>query len=341
MNMGQQIVAAVQNATTDTEVIAALEGCRLDLSHENPDPVPLLSMGEHPVCTRGNFSVIIGLAGSRKSFLCTAFGGAYLNEDGFLGVENSNGKGKILWIDTEQSAGHVARIGRRLHRIAGLPQDENNHNVIIYMLREFSPNMRLKMIDTAIKLHRPDLVVIDGLADLIDDVNNPEQSTEVITFLLSITAKIDCHILTVIHCNPNSEKARGHLGSEAMRKAETVIVVKADGLTSNCEFVKTRDIRPDNFAFVVSEGLPTQTPYITKEGRTNKSEQFFDEVMPDLPQTIRYSELVQLITQKANIKQAAAKNRIASAINAGIIVKNSVGMYHRPKVDNADNIVPF
>lgn len=42
---------------------------------------------------------------------------------------------------------HVAKIGRRLHRIAGFPININSENIIIHMLREFQPPMRHKIFD--------------------------------------------------------------------------------------------------------------------------------------------------------------------------------------------------
>ena len=46
----------------------------------------------------------------------------------------------------------------------------------------------------------------------------------------------------VIHANVGSEKARGHLGSEALRKCETAIFAEAKGDVTLCKWAKTRDI---------------------------------------------------------------------------------------------------
>ena len=43
------------------------------------------------------------------------------------------------------------------------------------------------------------------------------------------------HILCVLHTNPGSDKARGHLGSSLQRKAETVIFVHRNGESSVVE----------------------------------------------------------------------------------------------------------
>ena len=76
------------------------------------------------------------------------------------------------------------------------------------------------------------MVVIDGIRDIVKDINNPEESTTAINNIMRWTDVYKVHILAVLHQNPGKEtgnKLRGHIGTEAMNKAETVIsVVKSD-----------------------------------------------------------------------------------------------------------------
>jgi len=258
-----------------------------------------------------------------------------------MGFDNPNGTGKLLWIDTEQAAGHVAKIGRRLHRIVGLPVDMNSENIIIHMLREFQPEVRLDVFKACIKLYKPDFVVLDGVADLISDPNNSEQSTAIITDLMAITKEYNCHILTVIHTNIGSEKARGHLGSEALRKCETAIFVEAKGDITLCKWVKTRDMRPTDFAFTVKEGLPVETEYISTEAKTNKLQQTLINVMPQCPATITYSELREKLMKQLGVKERSAEKNITKAVENGYIIKNQVGCYHLPRIENTNETLPF
>ena len=121
-------------------------------------------------------------------------------------------------------------------------------------------------------LYHPDFVVLDGVSDLIADPNSSEQSTSVINDLMAFTKEYDCHVLTVIHANVGSEKARGHLGSEALRKCETAIFAEAKGDVTLCKWAKTRDMRPMNFAFMVLEGLPVEAEYIPIEAKTDTTD---------------------------------------------------------------------
>lgn len=323
------------------DILNAIKSSRLDLSLNIPDPQMLVSKGDLPVCTRGNFSFVIGLPGARKSFLCSGIAGAFLSENGCMGLDNPNGIGKLLWIDTEQAPGHVAKIGRRLHRIAGLTTNINSENIIIHMLREYQPPIRHKIFDACMNLYHPDFVVLDGVSDLIADPNSSEQSTAIINDLMAFTKEYDCHILTVIHANVGSEKARGHLGAEALRKCETAIFAESKGDTTLCKWAKTRDMRPMDFAFMVLEGLPVEAEYTPVEAKADKLQQILASVMPQYPATITYSELRQKLMVHLGVKERAAERNVTKAIENGYIIKNQVGCYYLPKIEKTNDTLPF
>ena len=84
----KQIVSEFEKPVIEipSDIMDAIQCSRLDLSQNIPDPQMLVSKGNLPVCTRGNFSFVIGLPGARKSFLCSGIAGAFLNENGVYGI---------------------------------------------------------------------------------------------------------------------------------------------------------------------------------------------------------------------------------------------------------------
>jgi hypothetical protein len=336
-----------QEAQTPTfeispEMLEILKKTRIDLSEDIPDPQALVSKESLPVCTRGNFSFVIGLPGSRKSFLCTGIAGAFLNETGCIGLENPNGTGKLLWIDTEQAKGHVARIGRRLHRIAKIPVKSNSERIIIHFLREYQAEERRRIFDTCVNHYNPDFIVLDGISDLITDPNNSEQANGIITEIMAMSKEHNCHILTVIHANVGSEKARGHLGSEALRKCETAIYAEAHDDVTLCKWVKTRDMRPEDFAFCIIDGIPVKTEYVPNETKTSKVIQDVISCMPKYPDVIRYETLRERIMKKGRGKcKSAAEKNISEASKGGFILSNMKGLYYLPKPDEDMAKLPF
>ena len=328
---------------TDEDLDRLLDAAEVDLSIEIPDPEMLVSVGNLPICTRNNFSVIIGQQGARKSFLCTGIAGAFVskNGEGCIGLDCPNGNGKLLWIDTEQADGHVARIKRRLHRIAGLPINMNDNNIYVKCLREYKPDVRRRATFRAIERFKPDFVVIDGVADLITDTNDNKQSSDVITQIMATTKKNNCHVLTVIHANPGSEKARGHLASECLRKSETAILAEAKGEVTLCKFLKTRDIRPSDFAFMVHDGLPIATDSLPPSDKSDKLSLTIKEIMPEWPEQKKYAELSKALQVKLGVKERAAEDNIKRAVERGYVKKVSKGIFTLPPKEIVESEISF
>lgn len=69
------------------------------------------------------------------------------------------------------------------------------------------------------------IVVLDVLTDLVTNFNDVRESLQLIDLLNSTINQFDVTFICVIHENPNSDKARGHIGSEALNKASTVIAL--------------------------------------------------------------------------------------------------------------------
>lgn len=225
----------------------------ISLAGDLPEPKPVIARCDGAIiASEGNLSAVVGEAKSRKSFLCTAIVGDLLN----IGQAAQNGfrsrMGHVVWIDTEQSALHVRKVARRLSELTGWNNPDQVHPMIhIYALREEPPKQRFEIVRQAIAAWSPRLVVLDGVADLQHNTNDLEESERLITELMALSSIHHCHILSVLHTNPNSDKARGHLGSSLQRKAETVLYVHKSGEKSLVEPQFCRNEPFERFAFAI------------------------------------------------------------------------------------------
>src|SRR6185437_2440885 len=84
------------------------------------------------------------------------------------------------------------------------------------------------------------LMVIDGIADFISDVNDAEQSTQIVKYFEELAIKYQTPIIVIVHTNPGSDKERGHLGSQCQRKCESLLMVKTEG---NISFIEPKLLR--------------------------------------------------------------------------------------------------
>lgn len=208
----------------------------------------------------GDFSLVIGKAKSKKTFCISMFlasmGKNGLIQDRFKGNLPPN-KNRVIFFDTEQSEYYVQKVFHRVCKSIGSTPE----NFEAYCLRKYNPTERLDIIDLAIKI-TPDLgfVAIDGIRDLVTSINDEEEATKIASHLLKWTQEKQIHIVTVLHQNKGDLNARGHLGTELVNKAQTVLSVSLDPMDKNISVVEAefcRDREPETFAFMVNkEGQP-------------------------------------------------------------------------------------
>ena len=220
-----------------------------------PPITPIVKRFDKVICSEGNISAVVGEAKSKKTFLCTAIVAALIDhqERQHFGIESN--MCKVLWIDTEQSRAHIQRVLWRINNICGLPHNTPHPKVKLLALREEPPSKRLNLLQCAIEYYQPRLVVVDGVSDLIDNTNNLESSEALVSTLLTFSSLFKCHIMCVLHANPNSDKARGHLGSTLMRKVESIMYVHKVGDVSFVEPHNCRNEEFERFAFKIEEAI--------------------------------------------------------------------------------------
>lgn len=222
-------------------------------------PPEMLSINGSTIGTLGNFSASTGKAKSKKTFNLSAIVAAALSGKEVLRYRAKlpAGKKRILYVDTEQSSFHCHKVLERILKLAGLPEHQECQNLDFIMLREYSPNLRKQIIDMALSIKQHlGLVIIDGIRDLMYDINSPTESVELINLLMKWSAHYNIHIHTVLHLNKGDENTRGHIGTELNNKAETVLKISKaldDPTISEVRAMHIRDRDFEPFAFRIDE----------------------------------------------------------------------------------------
>ena len=262
----KNLIESELNKSTN-ELSKKLESCRIDILEIIPPPEIAWEIRDdnseefNILGTHGNFSLVKGKAKSKKSFfinmaIAAAVGkGLLQNKLRSLLKDNFN---KVLYFDTEQSKYHVQKAVKRICTQIGVGIPSNLNT---YGLRKSSSSERLKLVEYAIE-NTPNLgfVVIDGIRDLITSINDEAEASNIASKLLKWTEEYNIHIVVVLHENPGSDKARGHIGTELMNKAETVIALQVDKYDENVStvtagFCRNKSFKP--FAFeITDDGLP-------------------------------------------------------------------------------------
>lgn len=226
-------------------------------------PPEVIRVGSSTIGTLGNFSASTGKGKSKKTFNVCAIVASAISGRKVLNYESGfpADKKRVLYFDTEQSSFHCHKVLERINRLAGLPAEQDCDLIEFVMLREYGPLERRQIIELALA-ERPGvgLVIIDGLRDLLFDINSSNESAEVIGLLMKWSSQYNLHIHTVLHLNKGDDNVRGHIGTELNHKAETVLQIsknEMDGSMSevHASLIRDRDFPP--FAFRINpQGLP-------------------------------------------------------------------------------------
>lgn len=253
-------------------------------------PPQIIWIDNSTIATLGNFSASTGKAKSKKTFNVSAIVAASLAGKQVLNYRAHlpEGKRKILYVDTEQSRFHCHNVLERILRLAGLPTTTDSENLDFICLREYSPAIRIGVIDYALRQRKGyGLVIIDGIRDLMLDINSTGESVEVINKMMEWSSKYDLHIHCVLHQNKGDNNVRGHIGTEMNNKAETVLVITKSTTNPDISEVKAMHIREKEFkpfAFTVNdEGLPEIVEHTPEkeEGDKQPSRFTYQDLTPE------------------------------------------------------------
>lgn len=250
---------------------AMVEEMHIDPSEEIGYPPVAISLGNAtmngqtypvPIGTYGNFSFVQAPPKSKKTFFISLLGSVFLSgQNNFGGKLQGHRKDECLvHFDTEQGKFHAQKVFRR---VLDMSPSEDVGCYHTFGLRTMSYKDRINFIEYYLYNcleNKAGVVIIDGIADLVSDVNNLEESNLVVQKIMKWSAELDCHIVTVIHSNFGSDKPTGHLGSFLEKKTETQIqlevnTVNKELVTVSCK--RSRGFSFETFSFKVNDrGLP-------------------------------------------------------------------------------------
>ena len=318
-------------------------------------PPVALRVDEAIIGTLGNFSVSTGKVKAKKTFNVSAIVAAALVNGQVLEYQASfpESKRTILYFDTEQSPYHCQLVMQRILRLAGLPIDKESQNLKFSHLRAIAdPNKRREIIRYVI-YHTPNvgLVVIDGIRDLMLDINNSTEATKLVGELMQWTSEQNIHIQTVLHLNKGDDNARGHIGTELNNKAETVLQITKDNTMPERSIVAPSIVRSkpfEKFAFRLKEiedDICIPQIDLSYSDNERKSHRFSYQELSDnehrntlnhvfsSSEVLPYGELIVILKEVyaeivgQSYGQTKLKELLQFLLNKSIVVKEERGKY--------------
>lgn len=226
----------VSQPPTPEEVLDKYSYLLITDSTEIPTPVPVVTIAGEVISTEGNITTISGAGKSGKNAFCSVIlAGAIApgEHEGFtdVNVQPNDSHKAVIHFDTEQARHkHKHNLMTILRRceLDTCPDFFYSYNIRELPLQDYRKVTIDIVSAAAAKHHGVHLIVIDGIADYIQDVNDAESSNTIVAYFEKLAIKYACPVITIVHTNPGSDKERGHLGSQLQRKSESVLTVQTE-----------------------------------------------------------------------------------------------------------------
>lgn len=136
-------------------------------------------------------------------------------------VEGVN-RPRVMLVDTEQGGGYVSRNVQRIAYMSHNPVKRNNPNFTALVLADFMPEMRYLILKSEIARVKPDVIILDGIADIIDTINDERAAQLVLLELMTAARRDNMTVIALIHTRQGDTKLNGWIGSVTEKKAAEI-----------------------------------------------------------------------------------------------------------------------
>ena len=213
---------------------------------------PILWQKDNPVFFPKTINVIQGKAGVHKSRLAETVCAALLktpdsNRDLLNFKTNILTRYAVCYVDTERNLSDQLPYSlQQIQLKAGYGIEENPYGFDYISLLEFAREERFDMLNIYLEHIRKQFpmhlfIVLDVITDCVFNFNDTKDSMKLIDMMNQSINRYDVTFLCLIHENPgNTDKARGHLGTEILNKASTVMQIgfEKDAQNHNTDLIK-------------------------------------------------------------------------------------------------------
>ena len=277
-NVMSQLDAELEHAGEETALspqMLLLEQLRITPEKELPKMDFLFRLFGKPCFPRRELVAITGKAKSGKTFVTSMLMACCQVSDVLSFHREPESPLRLLWYDTEQSDESTQDILRnRVMRMA----DGGGKLFDIFNVRGVPWKERRDLLCEAVMRCKPDLVIVDGIRDLVNDINDGVLAQEVMEELMHLATEHDCCIVCVLHQNKSGEdrNLRGWIGTELMNKAFEVYSCEKlmPQRIFSLEQILTRkyDIERTMYFEVGDDGLPVTCDVPTDGGSKDKTD---------------------------------------------------------------------
>ena len=299
-NVMSQLDAELEHAGEETALspkMLLLEQLRITPEKQLKPMEFLFHLFGKPCFPRRELVAITGKAKSGKTFVTSMLMACCQSRDVLEFQRIGDEPFRVLWYDTEQSDESTQdilknRVLRMMH-LTTTDCTDYTDSFDVFNVRGVAWKERRDLLREAVTRCKPDLVIVDGIRDLVNDINDGVLAQEVMEELMHLATHQKCCIVCVLHQNKGSEdhNLRGWIGTELMNKAFEVYACEKmmPQRIFKMEQTLTRkyDIEQTFYFEVGDDGLPSLCAMPVDEGRTEARQERLPQLNADY---IRHDE---------------------------------------------------
>ena len=277
-NVMSQLDAELEHAGEETALspkMLLLEQLRITPEKQLKPMEFLFHLYGKPCFPKRELVAITGKAKSGKTFVTSMLMACCQSRDVLAFQRIGDEPLRVLWYDTEQSDESTQDILKnRVMRMV----DGDGKLFDIFNVRGVAWKERRDLLREAVTRCKPDLVIVDGIRDLVNDINDGVLAQEVMEELMHLATERNCCIVCVLHQNKSGEdhNLRGWIGTELMNKAfevyscEKLLPQRIFSLEQT--LTRKYDIERTMYFEVGDDGLPVSCGVPTDGGSKDKAD---------------------------------------------------------------------
>jgi RecA-family ATPase len=224
---------------------------------------------------------------------------------------------RVLWIDTEQSQQSTQEILK--DRVLPLTRESVcnlDSTFYAFNLRGLGFEKRGKMVDVALRTIKPDICIIDGVKDLMTDINDAVQATFLMEKLMALAKELNCCIVCVLHLNKSEQdrNMRGSIGTELTNKAFEVfqceMINESDTFKVTHTYSRKQKMKQKLYYRVNDEGLPEEITGYQEQPRDPSTGRFMEKRFAASAFSASNSDLHQLFSKAMEGRSQRSFNEV-------------------------------
>ena len=294
-NVMSQLDAELEHAGEETALspkMLLLEQLRITPEKQLKPMEFLFHLFGKPCFPRRELVAITGKAKSGKTFVTSMLMACCQSRDVLAFQRIGDEPLRVLWYDTEQSdestqdilRNRVMKLAADKHGLAQTSEEvrespcQSDAIFDVFNVRGVAWKERRDLLREAVTRCKSDLVIVDGIRDLVNDINDGVLAQEVMEELMHLATEHDCCIVCVLHQNKSGEdhNLRGWIGTELMNKAfevyscEKLLPQRIFSLEQT--LTRKYDIERTMYFEVGDDGLPVSCGVPTDSGSKDKAD---------------------------------------------------------------------